>query len=187
MQEWFQAVPGRLYVVGTLLPLAAFALLLIAGGVRARVPAVPASRAGFAASIYWVCGGDNAAEDRRLFRHRLHGRRGRDWRHRTGDVPERSSDRRGTRRRAGPNASTGSASARSMPLPSSGKSNTTNDPSRPAPPTALALELGYKIDHLTAVVFAMVTVISTLIFVFSLGYMQDETRKMVEDHEVERH
>ncbi|MBN9119449.1 MAG: NADH-quinone oxidoreductase subunit L [Planctomycetes bacterium] len=59
------------------------------------------------------------------------------------------------------------------------------DPSRPTPPTALALELGYKIDHLTAVVFAMVTVIGTLIFVFSLGYMKDETQEKVEDHEVD--
>ena len=60
------------------------------------------------------------------------------------------------------------------------------DPTRSTPPTALALELGYKIDHLTAVVFAMVTVISTLIFVFSIGYMHDETKEKVEDHEVDK-
>ena len=49
----------------------------------------------------------------------------------------------------------------------------------------IALELGYKIDTLTAVMFAMVAVVSTLIFIFSLGYMKDETEETVEDHEVE--
>ena len=34
--------------------------------------------------------------------------------------------------------------------------------------------------------FAMVTVIGTLIFVFSLGYMRDETKETVADHEVDR-
>src|SRR5690349_16848492 len=57
MLDAFNAVPGRLYVVATLLPLAAFAVLLLAGGVRAlcrpfrQVP-------GFAASVYWLLGGD---------------------------------------------------------------------------------------------------------------------------------
>src|SRR5262249_10581633 len=60
------------------------------------------------------------------------------------------------------------------------------DATRPTPPTALALEIGYKIDHLTAVMFAMVTVIGTLIFIFSLGYMRDETQETVEDHEVDK-
>ena len=35
MIEWVHANPGRLYVIGTLLPLLGFALLLIAGGIRA--------------------------------------------------------------------------------------------------------------------------------------------------------
>lgn len=58
-------------------------------------------------------------------------------------------------------------------------------PSREVPPLANKLEIGYKIDHLTAVVFAMVTVVATLIFIFSLGYMKDETQERVEDHEVD--
>ena len=41
----------------------------------------------------------------------------------------------------------------------------------PPPRNGLALEVGYKIDHLTALMFAMVTVISTAIFVFSLGFV----------------
>src|SRR5581483_609138 len=62
----------------------------------------------------------------------------------------------------------------------------TADPNRVTPRVALALEVGYKIDQLTAVVFAMVTVVGTLIFVFSLGYMRDEAEETVEDHEVDQ-
>src|SRR5262249_56521320 len=50
---------------------------------------------------------------------------------------------------------------------------------------AVALELGYRIDHLSALMFAMVTVIGTAIFVFSLGYLADEANETVEDHEVD--
>src|SRR5262249_42344787 len=46
------------------------------------------------------------------------------------------------------------------------------------------LELGYRIDHLAAVMFAMVTFVATLIHVFALGYMADETQETVEDHQV---
>src|SRR5262249_22587031 len=60
------------------------------------------------------------------------------------------------------------------------------DPARPTPTLALAFEVGYKIDHLTAVVFEMVTGICTLIFICSLGYMRDEAQEMVADHEVDK-
>src|ERR687897_1056035 len=57
MLSWFETNPGRLYVVATLLPLAAFLVLLLAGGVRSLCR--PFRRAGgFAESVYWVCGGD---------------------------------------------------------------------------------------------------------------------------------
>jgi NADH-quinone oxidoreductase subunit L len=52
-----------------------------------------------------------------------------------------------------------------------------NDP-RPA----VALEVGYRIDHLTAVLVAMVTVVGTLIVLFSTGYMAAELGD-VHDHE----
>jgi NADH-quinone oxidoreductase subunit L len=48
--------------------------------------------------------------------------------------------------------------------------------------SAVALEVGYRIDHLSAVLFAMITVIATLIFVFSLGYMDAEAKPEVTDH-----
>src|SRR5262245_61000421 len=57
MFYWFESAPGRLYVVATLLPLAAFAVLLVAGGVRSLCRPYRRS-GGFAESVYWVCGGD---------------------------------------------------------------------------------------------------------------------------------
>ena len=37
MISWFLEVPGRIYVVATLLPLAAFALLILGGAIRTLV------------------------------------------------------------------------------------------------------------------------------------------------------
>ena len=47
---------------------------------------------------------------------------------------------------------------------------------------AAALQTGYRIDQLTALMFTMVTGIGSLIFLFSLGYMKPETEETVEDH-----
>src|SRR5262245_60018230 len=49
---------------------------------------------------------------------------------------------------------------------------------------ASRLSLGYRIDHLNAVMFLMVTFIATLIHIFSIGYMSDELQPIVEDHQV---
>ncbi len=46
------------------------------------------------------------------------------------------------------------------------------------------LRLGFRIDHLSVVMFLMVTFIATLIHLFSMGYMSDELQPMVEDHQV---
>jgi len=46
------------------------------------------------------------------------------------------------------------------------------------------LSLGYRIDHLAAVMFMMVTFIATLIHLFSIGYMSEENQQVVADHEV---
>lgn len=51
---------------------------------------------------------------------------------------------------------------------------------------ALRIELGIAIDRLTALMMCMVTIISTLIFMFSVGYMRDELRR-VHDHEIHLH
>jgi NADH-quinone oxidoreductase subunit L len=56
---------------------------------------------------------------------------------------------------------------------------TTEDPGN-----GTLLTLGFRIDMLGALMFVMVTFVATLIHVFSLGYMAEETHPIVEDHEV---
>jgi len=46
------------------------------------------------------------------------------------------------------------------------------------------LTLGFRIDMLSALMFVMVTLIATLIHVFSMGYMADELGEHVADHQV---
>jgi NADH-quinone oxidoreductase subunit L len=57
----------------------------------------------------------------------------------------------------------------------------TFDPQAPPRPGS-RLELGYAIDHLTALVFAMVVVVALLIFVYTLGYLAEEANPQVADH-----
>ena len=52
------------------------------------------------------------------------------------------------------------------------------------PRGSVVLELGYKIDNLTTIMFLMVTFIATLIHIFSIGYMSEELQDTVEDHQV---
>jgi len=188
MFDWIDSNPGRLYVVATLLPLASFALLLVLGGVRALCR--PFRRQpGFASSVYWACGGDRPLKTGAYFatgmmavaaaiaiaglvlflqdssKHLKHE-----------EIAGRWSERMDWVR----------IGSMSSAAPKEWEKQTANEDNRVAPPTALALELGYKIDHLTALMFAMVTVIGTGIFVFSLGYMKDETQETVEDHEVDK-
>src|SRR5207302_6724279 len=49
---------------------------------------------------------------------------------------------------------------------------------------ASVLRVGYYIDMLSAVMFVMVTFVGSLIHLFSMGYMDDELKTTVEDHEV---
>ena len=181
----FEANPGRLYVVATLLPLGAFVLLLVGGGVRA-VCRPFRKQHGFAGSMYWVFGGDKPLKTGAylatacmalaaiiaviglvvFLTDTTEGTSAATrWAERTDWV------------RLGPQDSAS---------PAEWEKQRISDPiSRQVPPLAIALEIGYKIDQLTAVVFAMVTVVGTLIFIFSLGYMKDETEEKVEDHEVD--
>jgi NADH-quinone oxidoreductase subunit L len=52
------------------------------------------------------------------------------------------------------------------------------------PRVGLKLEVGYYIDHLSAIMFVMVTFIATLIHIFSAGYMSEEMQTVVGDHSV---
>src|SRR5262249_25333314 len=49
---------------------------------------------------------------------------------------------------------------------------------------ATELQLRYRVDSLTVVMFLMVTLVGTLIHVFSIGYMSEELQPIVEDHQV---
>ena len=164
MLSWFDAVPGRLYVVATLLPLAAFVILLLAGAWRnLRGPAARPTRTGaYLATALMALSAVIAVYGLVLFLSDSS----------TGEASAARWSGRTDWVRLGPVESAQPAEWQAKP----------GNPDRPTPSTALALELGYKIDDLTALIFAMVAVISTAIFVFSLGYMTDETRKVVEDH-----
>jgi NADH-quinone oxidoreductase subunit L len=61
-----------------------------------------------------------------------------------------------------------------------------SDPTHPPVPSS-SLQVGYRIDRLTALMFSMVTGIGSLIFLFALGYMKDETKATVDDHSTHMH
>lgn len=174
MISWCLDIPGRLYVVATLLPLAAFVLLAIGGLVRSL--ARPYRQSNGTASFFWsLFGGDkplragvylatsaiglaaalsivglcNFVKEADALAQQPNEKFAAHWAERT------------TWAQIGPTAVDGTAKK-----------------------SAVALEIGYRIDHLTAVLFAMVCVISTFIFLFSIGYMKDEANETVEDHEV---
>ncbi|MBM3982087.1 MAG: NADH-quinone oxidoreductase subunit L [Planctomycetes bacterium] len=184
MLDWFSSTPGRLYVVGTLLPLAAFALLLTAGGLRALCRPFR-KQGGFAAKVYWTLGGDTPGRGgaylatASMAAAAVLGA--------IGLVLVLGDHTTGAERTArwGERADWLRIGSLDSAAPPVWEKQRETDPTRPAPGPALALEVGYKIDQLTAVVFAMVTFIGTLIFVFSLGYMKDETKETVADHEVD--
>jgi NADH-quinone oxidoreductase subunit L len=54
----------------------------------------------------------------------------------------------------------------------------------PDPERGSTLQLGFAIDSLTGIMFVMVTLVATLIHIFSIGYMSEELREVVEDHQV---
>ncbi len=187
MFDWFESNPGRLYVVATLLPLASFALLLLAGGVRAlcrpsrQSPGIPSS-------LYWLFGGDRPLKSGAYFA--------------TGCMAVAAAIAiaglvlflHDTEKHLKPEAMAARWSERmdwvrigsqNSAAPADWEKRNEADPDRTPPRTALALELGYKIDHLSALMFAMVAVIGTGIFLFSLGYMKDETDETVHDREVD--
>jgi NADH-quinone oxidoreductase subunit L len=165
MVSWLLATPGRLYVVATLLPLAAFGLLLIAGGIRAVCRPYRETN-GLARFVYFFLGGHRPL-------------------------------------RAGAYLATGAIALSALlaiiglvrfldeadtyspiELDQRWAERTTWAQVGPASTDqAVTLELGYRVDHLTALMFAMVAFVATWIFVFSLGYMADETEERHEDHE----
>jgi len=190
-------LPGRLYVLATLLPLAMFALLLLGGLIRAL--ARPYRRDNAAgAFFYYLFGGDKPLKagaymatggiavsavlalvglvlyfvesgnpDIRPDEFQKHWEGREVWAQLGSIVVPEPKDVEDY------DAAAGIARDWAKIAPD-------RSPYKPA----MTLELGYRIDALTAILFAMVTFISTCIFVFSLGYMRDEAEEIVTDHEV---
>src|SRR5262245_58354658 len=205
MPEFLEHHPGLLYVVATLLPLASFVLLLLVGGLRNFVRKAPEGSVG--AGLFRALGGDTpgrggayvataaiflafvcsvlgfieyVGEEHHLtvetnklreqvadLGHKLD--------HGEGDEAALTAQLKAARKeleekegRWAGSVGWASVTARSV-----------KDPGH-----ATALRVGYRIDSLTAVMFLMVTFVATLIHVFSIGYMGDETEAVVEDHEV---
>ena len=194
----FVEYPGRLYVVATLLPLASFFILLLLGGLRHA--ARPYREHGIGKSLYELAGGDRPTtlgayvattaialscvlcliglvwflqthpigEGHHHAEHAAHdhGKAGDghgDKDHDHTSIVEMTDD----------------AWAERITFARVGSLRPEIDKR-----TGVELQLGYRIDHLAAVMFAMVTFIATLIHLFSAGYMREELDEQVVDHQV---
>lgn len=177
LPEWFRRPGFLLYGVATLLPLLAFVVLLLKGGIKNAVR--PYRHSGAYRAIYAALGGDRETVGSAyistvaiggafvlcligfiLFA-REHGGGGHD---------------------AGPDVRW----SNQVDLIRLGwyPSTVPADDVQTDPRGGVALTLGYKIDHLTTIMFLMVTFVATLIHIFSIGYMAEELNETVEDHQV---
>jgi NADH-quinone oxidoreductase subunit L len=153
MPTFILEYPGRLFLLATLLPLLAFAILLLAGTIRRLFNRTAHQSGTLAAYLAVVC----------LALAACCSVVGLSWFLQDANV---LAERQATlQSRWG---------ERITWLKIGG---IRNDP-RPA----IQLDLGYRIDHLTAIMVTMVTIVGTLIFVFSLGYMRDEQNEHIHDH-----
>jgi NADH-quinone oxidoreductase subunit L len=169
MFDLFHDFPGRLFVVATLLPLVPVALLVLSGTVRNLTR--PHGRAGgWASSIYWLLGGDHPLKV-------------------GGYLTLAAMVGSAALAVAGltqyfADAHDSGLSAAQLEARWAERFDWVRIGADRDDTSATALQLGYRIDHLTALTFAMVTVVGSLIFLFSLGYMADEAKDRVTDHEV---
>ncbi len=174
----FSNHPGLYFVWATLLPLASFAFLLVASGVRAYVrryqeadgpvtpprwPAYVATGAIAGAFVLSLVGAIHFLGD-----------------HASGHGPEAhaADDKHDNHDKEAEKGHEEHADRWAGHL--TWASVTPGSPGE----MGRSLTLGYHIDHLNVVMFLMVTFIATLIHVFSMGYMADELQPMVEDHQV---
>jgi len=179
--------PGLLYVAATLLPLASFLILLVWGGLRnfarrnkATSPALD--------GVYQILGGDAITRTPAyiataaiagafalcLTGFILHAKDDHDH---GASAPAHSHDHdHGHEHAPGAAHAHGKWAAHFEWIRLGSRENDSRG--------ALALDLGYKIDHLATIMFLMVTFIATLIHIFSIGYMSEELQEKVEDHHV---
>jgi NADH-quinone oxidoreductase subunit L len=197
----FDSHPGNLYVIATLLPLASFFLLLLAGGVRAFLRSQRAT-----GGLYQLLGGDHPrrgaayvatgamalafvlsvvgfalfADDHHLFGG--HGdQEGEE--HAAGEKHNHDANHDHDRKAEAAEGEHDEAADRwaaSIPWAHLGPAKEKKEDYAPG----TLLQLGYRIDSLTAIMFLMVTLVATLIHIFSIGYMSEELQPVVEDHHV---
>jgi NADH-quinone oxidoreductase subunit L len=208
MQGFSDLPPGMLYVVATLLPLASFLLLALIGATRAAARPYRDSD-GFGATLYRLLGGDSPGRggayvataamvlafvlsvvgyvlytrDEGIRHHaeeQLHEfHAGKEHKAEARDkvkALEREIEHIDARwngqldwARIGPRS----------PLPPNSESHV----ALAAVPGTL-LQVGFHIDSLAAIMFLMVTLIASLIHLFSIGYMGEELDRTVTDHQV---
>jgi NADH-quinone oxidoreductase subunit L len=204
MLQTIEHHPGLLYVIATLLPLASFVLLLLAGGLCWAVR--PRHGGEEASALYRFLGGDvGAGRTPAYVATAAIGLAcvlcaiGFVWHAQTHEQIEEKIQEleRDIARLEHKGGSKGAIEAKEAELHElegrwSGKVPLAwiggkggrgligaSDPGR-----ATALYVGYRIDTLAAIMFLMVTFVATLIHVFSIGYMSDELHRVVEDHQV---
>jgi NADH-quinone oxidoreductase subunit L len=171
------ANPALLYVAATLLPLASFFVLLVAGGIRAL--ARTCRQGALGASVYEMLGGD---VPKKTGAYIATGAMGIAFFLSVIGFVLFMQDAGNHPVQHAPAAAEHSAPAHAEPFAWEG---TLTWASLHFPGDhATKLTLGYHVDSLTAIMFLMVTLVATLIHIFSIGYMGDELAAMVEDHQV---
>ncbi len=188
--------PGLLYVAATLIPAASFVLLLLAGGLRAALR--PGPDGGSGGSLYLLLGGDRPVRTGAYVATAAIGLScvlslvgfvwfSRDYAalHQEHHAEHAAAADHGEAVAAGHDQD---ADQLREQFESRWKGNVSWAWVYPSglsnPDRGTLLTLGYRIDHLTATMFLMVTFIATLIHIFSIGYMGDELEPIVEDHQV---
>src|SRR5262245_17135809 len=234
MLDAFEAKPGLLYVVATLLPLASFALLLLVGMIRTGLRAQRES-GGLGQRIYEALGGDtprkwpafvataaiglsfvcalagfvlfqNTEHELQDLHKEIH-KTEHDLKHVKQEIKDTAEDKEEelaklTAQRDKVSQDLKKLRTEEHELESrlvgaiTWANLTTRerkDKKEGEPSYTLGLNdaergtrlmLGFRIDSLAAVMFLMVTLIATLIHVFSIGYMSDELAPEVTDHQV---
>jgi NADH-quinone oxidoreductase subunit L len=206
--------PGLLFVVATLLPLAAFCLIFLAYGAWAALR--PYRDTPLGGSLYNLFGGDHGG---RLAAYVATAAIGlafvcsligsiryttqqAEWEEKIEEVRQTIRDIEAIRK-AAPDARRAERSAQLAPAREELEGlehrwQITRDDSwkgrvtwlhlhtslAPDPERGTTLHLGYAVDSLTCIMFLMVTFVATLIHIFSIGYMSDERAEVVEDHQV---
>jgi NADH-quinone oxidoreductase subunit L len=197
----FQDHPGLLYVIATLLPLASFLLLILAGALRTALQPAPGSGSGgplyhllggaapVRAGAYIATGAIGGAFILSLIGFVLF-TRDHDQAHHESNAGAHNEAHAKAHDEHDANAAAtiDPARAKQEQFENRWKDRLTWASMAPKGTSDMAsgslLQLGYRIDHLGAVMFLMVTFIATLIHVFSIGYMRDELQPIVEDHQV---